>query len=157
MTTPKLCATLLPSEIFFLQVEQVIVLHDALLLPGQRRHVQDMTMVESAVNSPQQGSMGGYYNATIFEMAAALCLGLARDHGFADGNKRTALVATVIFMQCNDVVPTLSSSAFRDLVLAVAARRMDKPELAKRLLKKSVSKKFTGAFTRMPRLRAWRD
>jgi death-on-curing protein len=37
----------------------------------------------------------------LFELAAALCVGVARNHPFIDGNKRTALLATRAFLFLN--------------------------------------------------------
>jgi death-on-curing protein len=39
--------------------------------------------------------------ATLFELAASLGVGLAKNHAFHDGNKRTALLATRAFLFLN--------------------------------------------------------
>jgi len=58
--------------------------------------VRDADGLASAVGRPQ----GGYY-ADIIEEAAALFESLAKNHPFFDGNKRTAVVATAVFLKLN--------------------------------------------------------
>lgn len=57
------------------------------LLSGTR----DNSLLESAVNSPFQTFMGEDLYASIYDKAAQLCYGIANNHPFIDGNKRTAL------------------------------------------------------------------
>jgi death on curing protein len=40
----------------------------------------------------------GYY-ASLAELAAAYAHGIAKNHPFLDGNKRTALVVTLVFLE----------------------------------------------------------
>ena|SRR5215469_3874671 len=60
--------------------------------PGYR----DKGLVDSAVNRVQTGH---YQN--IFEEAAALMESIANNHGFLDGNKRTAFISTDTFLRWN--------------------------------------------------------
>ena len=56
--------------------------------------VRDMALLEAAVNSPFQTFGGEDLFPTICEKAARLCYGIANNHAFVDGNKRTAVHAT---------------------------------------------------------------
>jgi death-on-curing protein len=58
--------------------------------------VRDQSLLESAVARPQIG----YYEG-VTEEAAALCESLLQNHPFLDGNKRTAVVATAVFLRWN--------------------------------------------------------
>ena len=58
--------------------------------------VRDRGLLEAAVARPQSG-----YYIDLFEEAAALFESLAQNHPFVDGNKRTAITATAIFLVLN--------------------------------------------------------
>ena len=58
--------------------------------------VRDRAALESAVARPQTG----YYSDTI-EEAAALWESVSQNHPFLDGNKRTAITATAVFLRIN--------------------------------------------------------
>ena len=70
--------------------------HRLIELFGGLHGVRDKGAVEAAVFRPQTG----YYNS-IEEEAAALMESLANNHGFLDGNKRIAFVATDVFLRRN--------------------------------------------------------
>jgi death-on-curing protein len=63
---------------------------------GGRHGIRDKSAVEAAVFRPQVG----YYNS-LEEEAAALMESLGNNHGFVDGNKRIAFVATDVFLRRN--------------------------------------------------------
>ena len=64
-------------------------------LPG----VRDLGAIESALARPQ--NLAAYGEPDAADLAAAYAYGLARNHGFADGNKRTAWVAARVFLADN--------------------------------------------------------
>ena len=61
--------------------------------------VRDKGAVESALARPQ--NLDVYAGADAAALAAAYAYGLARNHGFADGNKRTAWVVARLFLADN--------------------------------------------------------
>lgn len=61
--------------------------------------VRDKGAVESALARPQ--NLEVYGDADAAALAAAYAYGLARNHGFADGNKRTAWVVARLFLADN--------------------------------------------------------
>lgn len=65
-------------------------------LPGIRDHA----LLESALDRPRN-LLAHAPRSSIFRLAAVLCCGLARNHPFNDGNKRTALLATRAFLFLN--------------------------------------------------------
>lgn len=84
--------------------------------------VRDKRAVESALTRPQ--NLDVYANADAAALAAAYTYGLARNHGFADGNKRTAWVVARLFLADNgyrlrfdpvDAVRTMEMVASGDL------------------------------------------
>ena len=59
--------------------------------------IRDLGLLESAVNAPFQTFGGEDLYKTIFDKAAHLAHGLAKNHGFVDGNKRVAIHAMLVF------------------------------------------------------------
>ncbi len=53
--------------------------------------VRDMALLESAVNAPFQTFGGQDLFPSIYEKAARLLYGIANNHAFVEGNKRTAV------------------------------------------------------------------
>ena len=61
--------------------------------------VRDAGLLESALQRPR--NLAGYSEPDAAELAASLAYGLARNHPFVDGNKRTAFVAAATFLESN--------------------------------------------------------
>ena len=59
--------------------------------------IRDKGLLESALARPK--NIHAYGGQDIFQLAASYAEGLARNHPFVDGNKRTAFAAAVIFLQ----------------------------------------------------------
>jgi len=74
-----------------LNCDNVEMLNERLVGPDMLR---DFGLLDSAVMRPQASAFGDDAYPTIHEKAAALLHGLARNHPFVDGNKRTAWAAT---------------------------------------------------------------
>jgi death-on-curing protein len=81
-------------------LELVHAIHDRQLSEhGGSVGIRDAGAIESAVMRPQ--NLAGYVNSDIADRAAAYAFGLARNHGFVDGNKRTAWVIARLFLADN--------------------------------------------------------
>src|SRR6185295_1512295 len=80
----------------------VLAIHDRQLAEhGGSGGVRDEALLESALARPQQLHAYGDPAPDLSDLAAALAYGLARDHPFLDGNKRTAHVAYRTFIALN--------------------------------------------------------
>lgn len=118
-------------EVNFLSVEEVIQMHDGqIALRGGRAGIMDLGLIRSAVAQPQAMFDGNFLNPTISLMAAALCRSLAQNHGFNDGNKRTAVVATKAFLAINDILLCPSNDDMYTFVLKVAQGLLTKEQMA---------------------------
>jgi death-on-curing protein len=109
---------------------------DLLLVFGGGSGVRDMSLLDSAINRPIYKQT--YEAATVFDLAAAYCYGIARNHPFFDGNKRTAFMAAYTFLGLNgfDLTAT-EEDAFRT-ILRVAAGEAGEEDLAKWFQRNSV-------------------
>ena len=80
--------------------EVVYAIHDRQLSEhGGLEGVRDQGAVESALARPR--NLASYSDPDAAALAAAYAFGLARNHGFADGNKRTAWVVARLFLADN--------------------------------------------------------
>ena len=79
----------------FVRVSQVKLLNT--YIEGSSSCVHDNNMLESAVNSPINQQHYGNQNDPA-RLAAALSYSLIKNHAFANGNKRTALLAANLFL-----------------------------------------------------------
>ncbi|WP_374607735.1 type II toxin-antitoxin system death-on-curing family toxin [Thermomonas sp.] len=71
--------------------------------------IRDEALLESALARPQQLHVYGDPPPDLADLAASLAYGLARNHPFVDGNKRTAHVCYRAFLAINDVELDASS------------------------------------------------
>ena len=81
-------------------IQLVHAIHDRQLSEhGGLSGVRDEGAVESALARPQ--NLAAYGDPDAAALAAAYAYGLARNHGFSDGNKRTAWVVSRLFLADN--------------------------------------------------------
>jgi death-on-curing protein len=84
----------------WLSTPLIYAIHDAQLAEhGGPSGVRDHGAVESALARPQ--NLAAYGEPDAPALAAAYAFGLARNHGFTDGNKRTAWIAARLFLADN--------------------------------------------------------
>lgn len=92
--------------------------------------LRDRNAVESALARPEQLHVYGNPPPDAADLAAAYAYGLARNHGFSDGNKRTAWVVARVFLADNDVRLRFSEIDAIHLMQAVAGGALDEQQLA---------------------------
>lgn len=91
--------------IVWLNIELVLTIHDRQLAEhGGSSGVRDNNMLESTLARPQQLYAYGDPPPDLADLAATLAYGIARNHPFVDGNKRTSAVACETFVNLNDAV-----------------------------------------------------
>lgn len=107
----------------------MLAIHDEQLAEhGGGVGVRDMGMFESAMSRPR--NLAIYGSPDVAELAAAYGFGIARNHPFVDGNKRTAFVAVELFLVLNDFELEAADADCALTMLAVAAGEMDEAALA---------------------------
>jgi len=65
------------------------------------RGVMSSSLLSSALGEPKQTFNGNDLYSDIYQKAATLMRSLVQNHCFHDGNKRTAMMATIIFLEDN--------------------------------------------------------
>ena len=83
-----------------------------------------MDLLESACFHAKTSLNGIYKYCTIESIAAALLYALVHNHPFHNGNKRTALVSTLAFLDKNGIALKCSDDQLFDYVLKVAKHRL---------------------------------
>lgn len=115
----------------FLEFDEVVALHaQQLEVYGGGTGLRDAGLLESAVMQAQSSFGGVYVHDSLFEMAAAYLFHIVSNHPFVDGNKRTGLLAALVFLNTNGVTITRSSATLYDLTLGVAEGRLGKQHVA---------------------------
>jgi death-on-curing protein len=97
--------------------------------------VRDENLLASAVLTPQSSFGGKSPYADIVEVAAAYLFYICRNHPFLDGNKRTAMMAAIVFLRLNGIEPLPDSAEWEKLMLDVAASKNDRATTTQRLRK----------------------
>jgi death-on-curing protein len=110
---------------------------------GGLNGVRDENLLVSAVLTPQSSFGGKSPYADLVEIAAAYLFYICKNHPFVDGNKRTAMVAAIVFLRLNGIEPLPDSAKWERLMLDVASSKVTRDETTRRLrklLKKSRSR-----------------
>lgn len=105
----------------YVLLEEVLALHAEIKgvpVRAARDHVHRLDLLESALERPRNAA--AYEEADLIQQAATLMWGLVRSHPFIDGNKRTALVVTRVFVELNAHTLDMSEDAKFGLVVGIA-------------------------------------
>ena len=88
---------------------------------GGAEGVRDAGALASALDRPRNRLTYGNPPPDLAELAAAYGFGIARNHPFADGNKRTALIVMRLFLKLNGAGLAAAAGEKYDLVMSLAA------------------------------------
>jgi death on curing protein len=86
---------------------------------GGASGIRDPGLLESALASPRNRSV--YEKPSLRTLAASYAHGIAKNHPFMDGNKRTSLVIAELFLSLNGIELTASNEAVVITWLKLAA------------------------------------
>ena len=95
---------------------------------GGGNGVRDAGLLDSALQRPRNLAAYGHPDAAA--LAASLAFGVARNHPFVDGNKRTAFVAAATFLEANGWRFEASEAEVVITILALAAGDISEDALA---------------------------
>lgn len=123
-----------PENCIHLTVQQVHEIYTAVIEEfGGLAGVGDEGLLESAVAAPKARVFGRSPYTDLVEVAAAHLFYICRNHPFRDGNERAAMGSAIIFLRLNGIETAPDSDEWENLVLDVAASRIDRAETTKRL------------------------
>jgi death-on-curing protein len=97
---------------------------------GGSSGIRDRGLLESALARPLASFGGKNLYDTPFKRAAALAESLVLNHGFVDGNKRTAMYAMAAWLEREGYVIEAERGALRDLALAIASHELNTEQIS---------------------------
>ena len=116
-------------EPLWLDLTDILTVHERQLSEhGGGSGIRDRNLLESALARPINS--WNYGDPDAAALAADYAFGIARDHAFVDGNKRTAWVAARLFLRMNGHQIRFAKEDAIRMVLALAAGHLSEEELA---------------------------
>lgn len=114
----------------WLDVRDATAIHaEQLSEHGGPAGTRDQGALESALARPQ--NLAGNGDPDIAALAASYAFGIARNHPFVDGNKRTAWILARLFIRLNGGVLSFDKEDAYHTVMALAAGDLSEEALAK--------------------------
>ncbi|MEK6232781.1 MAG: type II toxin-antitoxin system death-on-curing family toxin [Luteolibacter sp.] len=119
------------AETNWITPDITLALHDRQLAEhGGQAGLRDESLLLSALARPQQLLAYGDPSPDLCAMAAAYAYGIAKNHPFLDGNKRTAFVVYRLFLKWNGIELNAEKSERYATMLALAAGEMTEDNFA---------------------------
>jgi death-on-curing protein len=119
------------SEPRWIGNEEARIIHQMQLAEhGGASGIRDIGLFESAMDRPKNVFAYADPPPSLFQLAAAYAFGLAKNHPFVDGNKRTALVVCLTFLLLNGFTLTAAPESRYLTFYALASGEISEAELA---------------------------
>jgi death-on-curing protein len=120
----------------WLDPDVLLAIHDEQIDEhGGAASLRDRGLFESALARPQ--NLAAYGNPDVSALAASYAFGLAKNHPFVDGNKRTAFVALELFLDLNGFELTANDVQCVLVTLSVASGAFSEDDLVEWIRKNS--------------------
>ena len=114
----------------WVELGSVLLIHEReQLYSGGLSGVRDQGMLESATNRARNRFLYDE-DATVFDLAACYGFGIARNHPFLDGNKRSALLTSLGFLEKNGWEVITPPTDLYTTFMRLAAGDLTEDELA---------------------------
>lgn len=112
------------------KADEIMAIHERILeASGGLNGIREMGLLFSIAERPKTSLMGNEMFPDVFTKAAAYLEALTVYHVFADGNKRTALAVTAVFLEANGYSFNPSEDATVRFMIAVAKKRKGLKEI----------------------------
>ena len=103
-------------------------LHDQIIeASGEAKGFHSEGLVRSALARPNQSAFCEDMYSDLFIKAGALLDSIANNHGFRDGNKRTAMAAAALYLSFHNIEVQFTNEEYEEIMLHVVN---DKPTVA---------------------------
>lgn len=115
----------------YLSIEEILRLHFQVVEEyGGSHGVRDESRLASVEQAPKQKVFGVEQYGTLHEKAAVYTRNIISDHPFNDGNKRTGITVTGVFLLRNGVRLTATPKDLEDFAVSVATNHLDVQAIA---------------------------
>lgn len=112
-------------------LETITYIHDEIIdASGGVKGFHSEGLIRSALARPLQSAGGVDAYTTIYEKAAAMLDSIANNHGFRDGNKRTAMAAASYFLDMHDLDLGITNEEYEDFMLHVVNNKPSVKEIS---------------------------
>lgn len=118
------------EPIWIREIEALAFHKQQIGLFGGSQGVRDQGLLASALARPKNLFAYAERSLTMGELAAAYAFGISSNHPFVDGNKRTAMQVSFVFLEFNGVTVTASQEEACVTFLSLAAGEISEAELA---------------------------
>jgi death-on-curing protein len=120
-----------PKNVVWVREDVVLAVHLRQLAEhGGGEGIRDEGLLQSALARPQNLLAYGSPPPDLAGLAAAYAYGIARNHPFVDGNKRTALIVSRLFLLLNGMDLVATQEEKYSTFLALAAGELSEEDLA---------------------------
>ncbi len=92
--------------------------------------IRDAGLLSSALARPRHMATYAESGVSLTQLAAAYAFGIARNHPFVDGNKRTAFVVSMLFLRLNGRTIEASQEEKYEAFIDLASGKLDEDEFA---------------------------
>lgn len=114
----------------WIEMQDVILIHSHIMQnSGGLDGIRDRAGLEAAIAAPLHSYGGQDLFPTVIEKIARLGYGLAANHAFIDGNKRTSALLVQILLKRNGYHLNLKHDELADMFIAIADGRADEAAL----------------------------
>ncbi len=115
----------------YLSLEEILRLHFQVIEDyGGSHGVRDEGRLISVIDAPRLEVFGVEQYPSIYEKAAVYLRNIIGDHSFTDGNKRTAVTVSGVFLARNGIRLTTSPKELEDFTIRIAVEHLEIPKIA---------------------------
>jgi len=109
-----------------LNLDQLLEIHALLITEtGGANGLRDLGRLEAAIATQTQNVFGQELYQNEIEKSAAIIRSIIADHPFVDGNKRTAILAGLTFLDINNIKIEFSKGELENFAVKVAVEKLD--------------------------------
>jgi len=121
-----------PSEPVWLTEKEAVAIsaNSVALFGGFSSEVRDGNLLKAAIGRPLNKWHYDEPKPDLFTLAAAYCFALCKGHAFLDGNKQTAYIIAVVFLELNGISCTPEQEDIIRTILGLADGSIDEKNLA---------------------------
>ena len=114
-----------------ISVIQALYVHDRIIeRTGGRHGIRDVGLLESALARPFATFDGKDLYGDVFGRAGALMFGIVRNHPFIDGNKRTGITLSAIYLEAEGWHLIATDELVVQFTIGVAEGKNDQSRIA---------------------------
>ena len=121
-----------------ISLEELVWMHTVAVTEfGGSQGISDRGLLESGIARPLAAFGGKNLYGTPLKRAAAVAESLVLNHGFVDGNKRTAMYLMAAWLEREGYVIDAARGELRDLALSIATQELGTEQIAAWLVQRS--------------------